>query len=93
MESPEKTSGWNSLPLSTKIKYISIIILAVLFTIFITQNLEEVQLDVFFWSFNVRFVFALILCFFMGVIITYSWMKIKHSNKKKSKTLESTVND
>ena len=55
METPEQTSGWNNLPLSTKIKYISIILLAVLFTIFIIQNLEKVTLDVFFWSFNVRF--------------------------------------
>lgn len=93
MESPEQTSGWKNLPLSTKIKYISIILLAVLFTIFIIQNLEKVTLDVFFWSFNVRFIFALIFCFFMGVIITYSWMKIKSSNKKKIKTPENTVND
>ena len=93
METPEQTSGWNNLPLSTKIKYISIILLAVLFTIFIIQNLEKVTLDVFFWSFNVRFIFALILCFFMGVIITYSWMKIKQSNKNKSKAPENTVND
>jgi len=93
METPEQATGWNSLSISTKIKYISIIVLAVLFTVFITQNLETVQLDVFFWSFNVRFVFALIFCFFMGIIITYSWMKIRTSNKKKSKTSENSLND
>ena len=93
METPEQATGWSSLSISTKIKYISIIVLAVLFTVFITQNLETVELDVFFWSFNVRFVFALIFCFFMGIIITYAWMKIRTSNKKKSKTSENSLND
>lgn len=79
----ENKNNWSSLSLSTKIKYILIVVIAVLFTVFITQNLETVELDVFFWTFNVRFVFALIFCFFIGALITYIWMKIKFSKKKK----------
>ena len=82
MDSQENTAGWKSLPLSTKIKYLSIIALAVLFTIFIIQNLETVELDVLFWSFSVRFIYAMILCFLIGVIITYTWMKVRSSKKK-----------
>lgn len=82
METKENPTGWNSLPLSTKIKYISIVVLAVLFTIFITQNMDKVTLKVFFWSLDVPFIFALILCFFMGAIITYIWMKISASRRK-----------
>lgn len=84
----ENKSNWSTLPLSTKAKYISIVIIAILFTIFITQNLDYIELDVLFWSFNVRFIFALILCFFTGVVITYIWMKIKFSKKEKIAALK-----
>lgn len=88
LENNESKSGWSNLPLSAKIKYISIVVIAVLFTVFITQNLETVELDVFFWTFNVRFVFALIFCFFIGVLMTYIWMKIRFSKKKKEEKLD-----
>jgi uncharacterized integral membrane protein len=78
----ENKSYWSSLTLSVKIKYISIVVVAVLFTVFITQNLEVIELDVLFWTFQVRFVFALILCFLIGVLMTYIWMKFKFSKKK-----------
>jgi uncharacterized integral membrane protein len=84
----ENQNNWSSLAISTKFKYISIIIIAVLFTIFTTQNLETIELDVFFWTFNVRFVFALIFCFFIGVFITYFWMKVKFSKKEKMAALK-----
>jgi uncharacterized integral membrane protein len=78
----ENKSYWSSLTLSVKIKYISIVVVAVLFTVFITQNLEVIELDVLFWTFQVRFVFALILCFLIGVLMTYIWMKFKFSKKE-----------
>lgn len=81
----ENKNNWAYLPLSTKTKYISIVLVAILFTIFITQNLETVELDVFFWTFNVSFIFALIICFLIGVLITYILMKIKFSRKLKEK--------
>lgn len=84
----EDKSYWSSLTLSAKIKYISIVLAAVLFTVFISQNLEKVELDVLFWTFNVRFVFALIFCFFIGVLITYFWMKMKFSKKEKMAALK-----
>ena len=89
----ENKNNWSSLSLSTKIKYILIVVITVLFTVFITQNLETVELDVFFWTFNVSFVFALIFCFFIGVLITFTWMQIKFSKKKKEEKekVEDTV--
>ena len=83
----EEKSYWSSLPLSTKIKYISIIVVAVLFTVFVTQNLEVIELDVLFWTFNVRFAFALIFSFIIGVLMTYLWMKFKFSKKEKMAAL------
>jgi len=88
----ENKNTWSSLPLSTKIKYISIVIIAVLFTVFITQNLETVELNVFFWTFNVSFIFALIFCFLIGAIITYVWMKIKLSRKEKGEKVDGLEN-
>lgn len=84
----ENKSYWSSLTLSVKIKYISIVVVAVLFTVFITQNLEVIELDVLFWTFQVRFVFALILCFLIGVLMTYIWMKFKFSKKEKMAALK-----
>lgn len=81
----ENSNRWSALSLSTKIKYITVVVIAILFTVFITQNLEKVELDVLFWTFNVRFVFALIFCFLIGVLITYFWMKIRFSKKMKEK--------
>ena len=83
----EEKSYWSSLPLSTKIKYISIVVVAVLFTVFVTQNLEVIELDVLFWTFNVRFAFALIFSFLIGVLMTYLWMKFKFSKKEKMAAL------
>ncbi len=79
----ENKSIWDQLPIAAKVKYISVIAIAILFTIFITQNLEKVELNVLFWTFNVRFVFALIFCFLIGVLTTYFWMKMKLSRKSK----------
>ena len=84
----EEVSYWKSLPTTLKIKYISIVVLAVLFTIFIAQNLEKVELDVLFWTFNVRFAFALIFCFLIGVLISYIWLKMKFSKKEKITALK-----
>ncbi len=84
----ENKSYWSSLTLSVKIKHIAMVIVSVVFTVFITQNLDLIELDVLFWTFQVRFVFALILCFLIGVLMTYIWMKFKFSKKEKMAALK-----
>jgi uncharacterized integral membrane protein len=52
-----------------KTKIILFMIIVVLFTIFIAQNTRPVNINVFFWQFNVSSIILIILTGFVGVLI------------------------
>ncbi|MDR3611237.1 MAG: LapA family protein [Ignavibacteriaceae bacterium] len=52
-----------------KTKIILFMIIVVLFTIFIAQNTHPVNINVFFWQFNVSSIILIILTGFVGVLI------------------------
>ena len=52
-----------------KTKVIIIILLAVLLIIFVLQNTETVNINVFFWDLSIPRALLLFVCFAMGLII------------------------
>jgi len=52
-----------------KVKIIFIMLLVVLFTIFVTQNTEIVDVNVFFWKIEMSRIVLISISCFIGVII------------------------
>jgi uncharacterized integral membrane protein len=57
--------------------------LIVLFTIFVTQNTNDFQLNVFFWQFTFPGILAFVITGAAGVLIGLILGSIFHSSKKK----------
>ena len=66
-----------------KTRIFIILMLIVLFTIFVTQNTKDVQLNVFFWQFTFPGILALVITGVAGVFIGLILGSIFHTSKKK----------
>jgi uncharacterized integral membrane protein len=71
-------------------KIITLIILVVLFTIFITQNTEVITIKAFFWQFEMSAIVLITLIGLIGVSVGFILAKIfevSERRKRKSKEL------
>ncbi len=69
-----------------KARIFIILMLIVLFTIFVTQNTQAVDINVFFWNFSSSAIIIIVITGVVGVIIGLILASIfKSSKKNKSK--------
>lgn len=81
---------WKLLPLRTKIKIISIISSVLVFTTFLIQNLEKVNLAFLFWTFRIRLSFLFIFSVLTGVGVGFLFFKIYGTRER---SLNQTLGD
>jgi len=67
-----------------KTKIIIFLILIVLFTIFVTQNTQPVDINVFLWKFSSPGILLIVTTGAVGIIIGLILAAIFHSSKKKN---------
>ena len=65
-----------------KTKIILFMIIIVLFTIFVTQNTEKVDIHVFFWTYNISKIILIVMTGFIGVLLGLIIGSIFTSSKK-----------
>ena len=65
-----------------KTKIILFMIIMVLFTIFVTQNADNVDIYVFFWKYNVSKIILIVMTGFIGVLLGLILDSIFRSSKK-----------
>jgi Protein of unknown function (DUF1049). len=65
-----------------KTKIILFMIIIVLFTIFVTQNTENVEIHVFFWTYNISKIILIVMTGFIGVLLGLIIGSIFTSSKK-----------
>jgi uncharacterized integral membrane protein len=69
-----------------KAKIITIMILVVLFTIFVSQNTSVVKINAFFWTFEMSAIVLISLTGLVGVILGFILSSIFNKQKKMVKT-------
>jgi uncharacterized integral membrane protein len=67
-----------------KTKIIIFLILIVLFTIFVTQNTQPVDINVFLWKFSSPGIVLIVITAAVGIIIGLILASIFHPSKKKN---------
>ena len=65
-----------------KTKIILFMIIIVLFTVFITQNTENVDIYVFFWKYNISKIILIVMIGFVGVLLGLILDSIFRSRQK-----------
>jgi len=65
-----------------KTKIILFMIIIVLFTIFVTQNADNVDIYVFFWKLNVSKIILIVMTGFIGVVLGLILDSLFRSSKK-----------
>jgi uncharacterized integral membrane protein len=68
-----------------KAKIITIMILVVLFTIFVSQNTSVVKISAFFWTFEMSAIVLISLIGLVGVILGFILASIFNKKKKPDK--------
>jgi uncharacterized integral membrane protein len=69
-----------------KAKIIILMVLVVLFTIFVSQNTEIVDINAFFWKFQMSKIVLISLTGLVGVILGFILASIFNKQKKTDKT-------
>ena len=65
-----------------KTKIILFMIIVVLFTYFVTQNTENVDIYVFFWKYNISKIILIVMIGFVGVLLGLILDSIFRSRQK-----------
>ena len=68
-----------------KTKIISVMVLIVLFTIFVSQNTPIIPVNIFFWQAEMSVIVLISLCTLIGVIIGFIFATIIKSPAKEKK--------
>lgn len=76
-----------------RIKVVLVMLLIVLFTIFVTQNTEIVEIQVYFWKIQMSRIVLISISGFIGVLIGLLASGLFGSNKKEEESDEFPGNE
>lgn len=73
-------------PLLQNSRFITILALLLLFTVFVLQNAETVSIQFLFWSFSLPRVLMIIVVLLVGIVIGWLWSEhLQHLREHKQR--------